>query len=362
MKLQPLISVCIPVFSTEPYLLQCLRSAYIQDFNSFEILVVSDASRGKDSMGRNARKLVKIAQKECKRFRKENKLQPVEIRFIEHRENRGLIEVRRSLCTQARGFFTTQLDSDDEMEEGALSALYNAAKIQNTNASEPDLQQRQFYDIIHGTSTAGTFDEKGNFLPQEVNRYGTIFYGTIEGREVFRRWIINGDFTANTWGKLIKRELFLKAYENIPYTQCNMADDYLLFFFLSQYAKSYIGIQTKVYRYRVNTGMTSHRSIDSLQKWKMICSAASVFTVISQWVEKQGAGRNQNPSQADNLSPLLPDEIEMLRSRARYYILNNIQQMRDRVVPELLPQARQMLCDYWGEEFVEIAEKALDSK
>ena len=360
MKVQPLISVCIPVFSTEPYLLQCLRSAYRQDFNSFEILVVSDASRGKDSKGRNARKLVKIAQKECKRFRKENKLQPVEIRFIEHRENRGLIEVRRTLCTQSRGFYTTQLDSDDEMEAGALTALYNAAKIQDSNSGETDTSQ--LYDIIHGTSIAGTFDENGNFIPQEENRYGTIFYGTIHGREVFHRWIINGDFTANTWGKLIKRELFLKAYENIPYTQCNMADDYLLFFFLAQYAKSYIGIQTKVYRYRVNTGMTSHRSIDSLQKWKMICSAASVFTVISQWVEKQEAGRNQNPSQGDNLSPLLPDEIEMLRSRARYYILNNIQQMRDRVVPELLPQARQMLCDYWGEEFVEIAEKALDSK
>ena len=354
MKLQPLISVCIPVFSTEPYLLLCLRSAYRQDFNSFEILVVSDASRGKDSKGRNARKLVKIAQKECNHFRKENKLQPVEIRFIEHRENRGLIEVRRTLCTQARGFFTTQLDSDDEMEEGALSALYNAAKIQNSNVDQPDFQQFQFYDIVHGTSTAGTFDENGNFIQQEVNRYGTIVYGTIEGRNVFRQWIINGDFTANTWGKLIKRELFLKAYENIPYTQCNMADDFLLFFFLSQYAKSYIGIQTKVYRYRVNTGMTSHRVIDSLQKWKMICSAASVFTVISQWVEKQ-----QSEAEESEHFNLLPDEIEMLRSKARYYILNNLQQMQDRVVQELLPQARQMLCDYWGKDFVEIAENAL---
>lgn len=352
MKTQTLISVCIPVFSTEPYLLQCLRSVYRQDFNDFEIVLVSDASRGKDSKGRQAKKIVKIAQKECNRFRKENNLSPVQIRFIEHRENRGLIEVRRTLCTQSRGIYTTQLDSDDEMEEGALSALYAAAEATG-------------FDIIHGTSTAGTFDENNNFIPHEQNRYGVIYYGTIEGRNVFRRWIINNDFTANTWGKLIKRELFLKAYENIPYTECNMADDFLLFFFLSQYAKSYIGIQNKVYRYRVNTGMTSHRLIDSLHKWKMICSAASVFTVISQWVENQQKNleenQNNNLNQNDNSLYLLPDEIEKLRSKARYYILNNIQQMRERVVPELLPQAREMLCEYWGKDFVELVENALDS-
>ena len=348
MKTQPLISVCIPVFSTEPYLLQCLRSAYRQDFNAFEIVVVSDASRGKDSNGRTAKKLIKIAQKECNRFRKQNNLSPVQIRFIEHRENRGLIEVRRTLCTQSCGIYITQLDSDDEMEEGALSAMYSVAESTG-------------FDIIHGTSIAGTFDENNNFIPQEQNRYGVIYYGTIEGRNVFRNWIINNDLTANTWGKLIKRELFLKAYENIPYTECNMADDFLLFFFLSQYAKSYIGIQNKVYRYRVNTGMTSHRLIDSLHKWKMICSAASVFTVISSWLENHQKNENKDQNQNDNTVYLLPDEMEKLRAKARYYILNNIQQMRERVVPELLPQAREMLCEYWGEDFVKLVEKVIDS-
>ena len=336
MKTQPIISVCIPVFSTEPYLLQSLRSAYKQNFSDFEIVVVSDASRGRDLHGWSARKIVRKAQKECNRFRKSSRLPPVQISFIEHRENRGLIEVRRSLCTQAKGYYITQLDSDDELEDGALSALYNVAVEKS-------------YDIVHGTSVAGTFDDKGNFIPAKENKYGQIFYGTAQDHEVFRRWLINSDFTGNTWGKLIKSELFLKSYENIPYTQCNMADDFLLFFFLAQYAKSYIGIQNKVYRYRVNTGMTSHRWIDSLQKWKMICSAASVFTVISTWLKENNR---------DNLV-LLPDEVEGLRATARHYIVNNLIQMRERVIPELLPEARQMLCDYWGTDFVELVEENL---
>ena len=115
-KTSPLISVCIPVFDTEPFLAQCLRSVIVQDFPSFEVIVVSDASRGHDENGRSAKQIVKLAQKECKKLRKATNLPPVLIRFVENRENRGLIEVRRTLCYEARGFYMTQVDSDDEME------------------------------------------------------------------------------------------------------------------------------------------------------------------------------------------------------------------------------------------------------
>lgn len=355
----PLISVCIPVYDTEPLLAQCLRSVIAQDFPDFEVVLVSDASRGKDEKGRTAKKIVKIMQKECDKSRSLRGLPKVPFRFLEHKENRGLIEVRRSLCYEARGFYMTQLDSDDEMVEGALTALYAAATEKagvalgdtsvDTSADTPGDREKLLsssLDIVHGTSTAGYFDESGVFVPLKENRYGKIFYGEIEGREIFRRWILNGEFTANTWGKLIKRELWQKAYENIPYTQCNMADDVLLFFFLAQYAKSYKGIPAKVYRYRVNTGMSSRRKIDSLHRWKMICSTASVFSVISTWI-------NEN-SQTELI---MPDEIEQVRKMTRYYLRNNIIQMKEVVVDELKEKARAMLCDYWGTSFVEKMEK-----
>ena len=345
----PQISVCIPVFDTEPFLAQCLRSVIAQDFPSFEVIVVSDASRGRDEKGRSAKKIVKLAQKECKKLRKAANLPPVQFRFVENRENRGLIEVRRTLCYEARGFYMTQLDSDDEMAEGALSSLYSASRLPADSES--------FFDIVHGTSTAGTFDEQGNFTPAKENRYGKIFYGKIEGRDVFRKWLMDGKFTANTWGKLIKRELWLRAYENIPYTQCNMADDVLLFFFLAQYAKSYIGIESKVYRYRVNTGMSSRRKIDTLQKWKMVCSTASVFTIISQWIEEH---KNDEASTEETKTNILPDEIEKIRGMTRYYLSNNLRQMNDVVVPELKDEAWKMLCEYWGENFVKRVTQAMN--
>ena len=350
--LSPRISVCIPVFSTEPFLAQCLRSVIQQDFADFEVVIVSDASRGTDEKGRNAKKIVHLMQKECDKSRKARNLPKILFRFIEHKENRGLIEVRRSLMYEANGEYMTQLDSDDELEAGALSALYGAA----ANGG---------FDIVHGTSTAGIFAADGMFTPTKVNRYGTIHYGEIFGREVFRLWLMENKFTANTWGKLIKRELWQKAYEHIPYTECNMADDVLLFFFLAQYAKSYKGIEAKVYRYRVNTGMSSARKIDTLHKWKMVCSAASVFTVISQWIEAEDSRvkrENDSPNVIAGLAPtILPDEIERIRIMTRYYLSNNLKQMQETVIPELQKEARAMLCEYWGAGFVEKMDTASSS-
>ena len=121
-----------------------------------------------------------------------------------------------------------------------------------------------------------------------------------------------------------------------------MADDVLLFFFISQYAKTYKGIEAKVYRYRVNSGMSSGRKIDSLHRWKMICSTASVFTIISQWIKE-----NQNEGLY-----IKPDEFEKIKAMTRFYLKNNIQQMNETVIPELRFKAREMLCEYWGSDFV----------
>ena len=337
----PLISVCIPVFSTEPFLAQCLWSVMQQDFEDFEIVVVSDASTGRDEKNRTAKKIVKDCQKQGNIWRREQGLPPVKINFVVHKENRGLIEVRRSLMYEARGYYMSQVDSDDQMAPGALSSLFKASGCNPQN-----IQENPGIDIVHGTSTAGVFDQQGNFTPSKNNRYGKIFYGKIEGHQVFHKWLIDNEFTANTWGKLIKRELWQKAYEKIPYTECNMADDVLLFFFLSQEAKSYLGIEDKVYLYRVNSGMSSTRKIDTLQKWKMICSTSSVFSVLSTWI-------SENPDK------LQTDEVDNIRKRTTFYLVNNLKQMNEVVIPELKDQAHQMLCDYWGESFVTRIEKAL---
>ncbi|MBQ3921973.1 MAG: glycosyltransferase family 2 protein, partial [Spirochaetales bacterium] len=200
--------------------------------------------------------------------------------------------------------------------------------------------------------TAGVFGEDGIFTPAEVNRYGQITYGTLNGHDIFHGWLMGNAMSGTSWGKLIRRDLFVKAYEHIPYTECNMAEDFLLFFFISQYAKRYVGIQDKVYKYGLSSGMSSVRRIDTLHKWKMVCSAASVFSVIVQWIEQENEAGRQ---------PLAEDEINDIRRRTSFYLANNLKQLKETVVPELQSEAHQMLCDYWGQHFVERIEEMIKS-
>ena len=326
MQTNPHISLSIPVFQTEQYLEDCLRSVLLQDFDSFEVIVVSDASDGHDGEGRSAKKIVKSVTKECAKLRKKQGLAAVQVRFVEHRENRGLVEARRTAFYESHGEFITQVDSDDQLEPGALKAMYQAAVSCGA-------------DIVQGTSVAGTFAGDGSFVPEGKTLKNAIVYGQITGHDIFRRWFINSELIATSWGKLIHRSLYQKAYDIIPYTECNMAEDVLLFFFISLNARCYVGLEDKVYRYRLHSGMSSDRKIDNLQKWKMICSTASVFTVLSEWVK-------------ENPTAIFPDELEKLKGMTRFYLKNNLEQLHDTVIPDLQPAAHQLLCDFWGEDFV----------
>ena len=330
----PLITVCIPVFQTEQYLASCLRSVYMQDFDSFEVVVLSDRSPGKDEKGRNAKKIVRLAQKECDGWRKSHNLPPVKIRFLEHRENRGCVEVRRTLVYESKGKYLAMIDSDDEYMEGALSCLYEAAISKNA-------------DIVHGTFVSGEYDSEGIFHATAETKCGRIFYGTKEGLDIARSWF-SGLFNGNVCGKLIEKVVYEKAFEQIPYTECNMADDLLIFFFVGMNARRYVGIENKIYRYRINSGMSSHRKIDTLKKWKMICTSSSVFSIISQWLKENNDGL------------LSPSDIEHLGKVTLSYLASNIRQLRASVIPELQEEAKLMLYDFWGESFVKKVENALE--
>ena len=334
----PLISVCIPVYNTEPFLLQCLSSVITQNFDDFEVIVVSESSRGKDGQGRTAKKIVRAVQKECNAFRKENKLSKLKITFVEHRENRGILEVRRTLCYEAKGEYICFVDSDDVLEEGAIVSF--VAPFDKLRDHGPD--------IIQGKTTSGTFDDNGNFTPSEQNRFANITVGELTGHQIFHAWVISGNIIGVLWSKLIRRRLLVKAFENIPYSECNFAEDYLISFFITQFAQSYVGIDAFVYRYRVSSGVSSARKIDTLHKWEMVCSTASVFTVISQWLKI-----NQVESK------ITPEEVNYIRLKTSAYLANNLKQMKETVIPELQDQARKLLCEYWGEHFVQTVEERL---
>lgn len=338
----PFLSVCIPVYNTEQYLAECLQSVIDQDFADYEILVLSDSSIGHDQNGRDCNAIVKSFKKP---FSKPS------IRYLEHSNNKGLVEARRTLVYEARGEYICMLDSDDLLAPGALALLANTAQKNN-------------YDIVQGKAKTFWGDcygedsrvnpENDNEQPQnnseqtENGSAGNVFLGELCGKEIFHSFFVEHKISSFLWGKLIRREVYLQALNEIPSTYCNTAEDLLQFFFITRFAKSYFGTQELVYYYRKTSGMTSAKKIDNMRSWEMVCSTASVFTILFDW--------NKIDEKTFHLTP---EEHSILQQFSQSYIKNNYLQYTEAVIPELKPQAYELLCDYWGENFVKrISEEA----
>ena len=226
------------------------------------------------------------------------------------------------------------LDSDDFIPENALADLYEAA-VKNQA------------DVIQGDCIS--VDATGiNHIQSNNEAYA--FEGILEGRSVFDDCFCNLKYRPVIPTKLIRREVYQKAFEQIPFIKTNMAEDVLQYFFIALSAKKYAGIQVPVYYYRHDTGITI-KQITTLEEWRTVCSTASVFTAIYSWIEEKN-------EQTD--SPVL-NEVEMksLQQLAKYYCINNVKQLREKVVAELKEQSHQMLCQYWGEEAIKNTEEFL---
>ncbi len=332
------ISICIPVFHAEGTLQRCLDSVWEEnkDFTDWEVLVVNDGSSGCDERGRNCKKIVKD-------FRKAHKLYKKQVIYLEHRSNLGLLEARRTLVEAAHSDFILMLDSDDCLLPGALKTLYEA-------------ECKSGADIVHAGSEIFLDESKAldksdmKKRVQEMHKKANNLYeGQLCGSDIFNGYLVQSNHVGFLWAKLIRRELYLKALSFIPFTHCVMAEDFLQYFLISFFAKKYEGLKRPVYRYTIDTGISSNHQIKDLEGWEKIASTANVFTILFTVIK-------ENPE----VFSLPLEQMEALRLQSRSYLVNNIRQMRAQVIPELQSQAREILCDYWGTDFVEMMEKAID--
>ena len=327
--MQVKLSVCIPLFNSEETLCRCLESVLAQDFTDWELLLVNDGSSGLDQGGRNCKEIVKD-------FRKEHKLSKKQFKYIEHSSNLGPLEARRTLVEAANSDYIVMLDSDDVLLPGALSFLYENALTTGS-------------DIVHSGIDLFYTDEKAREIEKRIYaKANNIFEGQLSGHDIFNNFLIKKGHVGFLCGKIIKRELFLQAFSYIPFTQCVMGYDFLIYFFVSYFAKSYYGIKKNFYRYSIDTGISSTKQITSLKRWEHIASSANIFTIIFSVLKEYPDDFN-----------LSLDDMEALRYTGRSYLANNISQLKT-VIPELQSKAREILCDYWGEDFVEMMEKAMD--
>ena len=309
---KPPVSLCVPVYGTERLVGRFLDTVLRQeDAPLFETIIVNDGSPGTKEL----RRIIKT-------YAKQFKMQGLPLVFLEHGKNLGLVEARRTAVNAAAGEYLAFADSDDELPSDALRILYDAACASGA-------------DIVHGKAAVfGTEGEPEARIETFAQKAAHVYFGTLTGDAIMHGFLIEHLYSDFLWGKLFKTSLVQKAFAEIPFTYCTMAEDVLTFFFIALHAGTYIGIPETVYNYRINTGVTSRKEITELAEWEKVCSAASVFTIILSYLDEH---------------PAIGSEIrKAVKAIGRSYRTDNLAQLEACVTPALQEEARAMLNEWWG--------------
>ena len=217
---KPKISVFLPIYNSENFITKTIQSLQEQTLKNIEIIAINDYS--KDN---TLNILNKLANNDNR------------IKIINNDKNYGLLYSRAMGILNSKAEYIMNLDSDDLIyDKGSLEYLYNTTKIYN-----PDILS--FYLIKKKNNLIYKCKYK-NKIQRQPKLFKSIFWKN--------NYIIDYLIT----NKLIKKEVFLKAYEflkkYIYKWKWNYFEDDIWNILVHRYAKSKICLNRLVYIYNYN--------------------------------------------------------------------------------------------------------------
>lgn len=113
----PTISVIIPAYNVEKYIVRCIESIVNQTYKNLEILFVDDGTPDNSA---------KICQQYAD---KDSRI------TVLHKNNGGLSDARNFAMDRMKGDYVTFIDSDDYVSMYYVENLYNALSKGNADMS-----------------------------------------------------------------------------------------------------------------------------------------------------------------------------------------------------------------------------------
>ena len=156
-------SIIVPVYQTEKYIEQCIKSVLQQDLDDYELLLVNDgATDGSPVI--------------CERYASQSS----KIRVI-HKKNGGLSDARNTGIRTASGKYLLFLDSDDLLHASdALSVLYQKAEdnsfeiVREAMEGYPSLERDGVLDLNDKLYALTGENEPLTVLTQVQNYIGAL--------------------------------------------------------------------------------------------------------------------------------------------------------------------------------------------
>ena len=184
-KMNPLLSVIVPIYNVQDYLNRCLDSVCNQSYRNLEIICVDDGSE--DSSGAI---LKKYSKNDCR------------VKII-HKQREGIVSARKTGVLAAKGSYITYVDADDWIAHEMYRDLMKV--IIETKA-----------DLV----TSGCIRDYGTHIVQEDEG---IKPGIYDGKEVIESVLKQMISVDHFFKSNISMHLFNKIYRRDLLEECQLA-------------------------------------------------------------------------------------------------------------------------------------------
>lgn len=142
------VSIIIPAYNVEKYILKCINSLLEQTEKEIEIIVVDDGSKDKTNL---------IVKEIIKKH--------ANIVLIEQ-ENKGVSAARNAGLQNAKGKYTMFIDADDWLEKDAIENLYKTAETESYEL----IRFEKVIELPYKRVASNPIFEEENITPQDLQK------------------------------------------------------------------------------------------------------------------------------------------------------------------------------------------------
>lgn len=229
--MEPLISVIVPVYNVQDYVVKCVESITNQTYSNLEIILVDDGSTDKSGLI-------------CDKIAKQDK----RIRVI-HKENGGLSDARNSGLDNANGEYIAFVDSDDYINKHMYKILMN-----NLRKDKADISMCG-YKMVDDYTSNGDYTEYEMYanLDVDINNIKRHVYKSKNDK-------IECIFPAKIrytvmWNKIYSKEI----WKTLRFPKGEVYEDEQLFYKIIYNCKKITVCEEKMYNYvQRNNSITSN--------------------------------------------------------------------------------------------------------
>ncbi|MBU8586943.1 glycosyltransferase [Priestia megaterium] len=224
----PTVSIIVPVYNVENYLVKCVNSILNQTLDNIEIILINDGST--DSSGEICNDFARIDERVS----------------VIHQKNGGLSDARNTGLDVAKGKFVAFVDSDDYIHKDMYRLL-----VKTIEESECDIAEAGYKEVFEDTP----YDDKVVYDDKVSKR-------TYSGKSAIASTIMDHDCRNYVWNKLYKRELW--KHSRFPYGK--LFEDVFTTYKIVEKASKVVKIDSVLYYYfqRSNSIVNSSFSIRKL--------------------------------------------------------------------------------------------------